>query len=203
MSVARDLSRDEYEAMKAAFVGRWAARNRAVFVLGVRTGYRVSEILSLNVSDVIDEDNRLLDEIEVRRANMKGKKTSRAVAVHPELVEELRKYLAWLDSKCLNHSSLPLFPDQHGKALNRKEYWRVVKGAARRAGLQTRGISTHTMRKSFATWIHGHFLSARESGERLDPIFEVQAALGHTKVDSTIKYLRRDKTRLANAVRSL
>lgn len=203
MGVARDLSAVEYETMKASFSGRWAERNRMVFVLGVRTGFRISEILSLNVGDVVDDMSRIPGEIEVRRSNMKGKKTSRAVAVHDELANELRKYLLWMDSRRINHESRPLFPDLHGKRLNRKEYWRIIKKAAMAAGLPRRGISTHTMRKSFASWVHRKYMKLSAAGEEVDAIFGTQEALGHVKVDSTIKYLRRNKAKVAEVVRSL
>lgn len=203
MATSRALTPHGYELMKSAFAGSWAKRNKAVFVLGVRTGFRISEILSLKVGDVVDESGGVVERIAVRRANMKGKKAGRAVIVHAELERELKEYVAWLDGKCLNNASCPLFPDCRGKPLNRREYWRVIKVTARRAGISLDGTSTHTMRKTFATWLHNGFLDRIAKGEHVDPLFYTQEGLGHASPSSTVQYLKSNKEVIDAAIRSL
>ncbi len=203
MAVSRALTHAGYELMKAAFVGSWGKRNRAVFILGVRTGFRISEILSLKVGDVVDESGRVVERIAVRRAHMKGKKTGRTVAVHPELERELKEYVAWLDGKLLNNASRPLFPDCRGNSINRREYWRIIKTTARRARIPLDGTSTHTMRKTFATWLHNGFLDRIAKGERVDPLYYTQEGLGHASPSSTVQYLKSNKEVIDAAVRAL
>jgi integrase len=46
------LTDDEVARVSQAFRGTHAARDRALFLLGVKTGYRISELRSLRVGDV-------------------------------------------------------------------------------------------------------------------------------------------------------
>ncbi len=49
----RPLSNAEVDRVLAAFAGPAAARDRALFVLGLKAGFRVSELLSLRVGDIV------------------------------------------------------------------------------------------------------------------------------------------------------
>jgi integrase len=49
---ARPLTNGEIANVLNAFTGAYAARDRALFVLGLKSGFRISEMLSLRVSDV-------------------------------------------------------------------------------------------------------------------------------------------------------
>jgi integrase len=46
------FSDEEVELIAKFFSGRYAARNKALFTLGVRSGFRISEMLSLTVGAV-------------------------------------------------------------------------------------------------------------------------------------------------------
>ncbi len=203
MSVARPLDKTEYERFKESFKGVWGPRNRAVFVLGVKTGFRISEILSLKVGDVVDQNRTIAGEIEVKRQNMKKKQESRSVPVHPELLEELEKYADWLESKNLLLRSRPLFPANGNRFLTRQEYWAVMKRAAMLVGVHGRGISTHTMRKTFAERVHVHFMEAVLKGEKVDVLRSTQETLGHKDPESTTHYLRENKKRVWEAVMAI
>ncbi len=52
MRGCRPLTNTEVEQVLGAFVGRSAPRDRALFVLGLKAGFRVSELLSLRVGDI-------------------------------------------------------------------------------------------------------------------------------------------------------
>jgi hypothetical protein len=65
-----------------AFSGSYAARNRALFVLGGKTGFRISALLSPRVSDVWPH-GRLVARVTVRRRPMKGKVQGRSVVLVP------------------------------------------------------------------------------------------------------------------------
>ena len=52
MKGTRPLDNDEIRQVAAAFTGTFAVRNRGLFMLGVSTGGRISELLSLRVGDV-------------------------------------------------------------------------------------------------------------------------------------------------------
>lgn len=61
--------------------------HRTLFILGIRTGFRISELLSLTTKD-IDENS-----ITVRRCNMKGKHSNRSVVLHAQAKLVLHEYL--------------------------------------------------------------------------------------------------------------
>ena len=52
MKGSRPLTNREVDVVLESFTGRHAIRNRALFVLGIKSGFRVSEFLSLRIGDV-------------------------------------------------------------------------------------------------------------------------------------------------------
>ncbi len=53
MKGARPLTDSEVHQVSNSFRGRFAHRDRTLFVLGIKTGLRISELLSLTVGDVL------------------------------------------------------------------------------------------------------------------------------------------------------
>lgn len=134
-------------------------RDQALIILGVKTGFRISELLSLTVADVQG------DTLTVRRCNMKGKHSSRTVPLHAEAKRIVLEYIR------MHSVSNLLFP------ITRQWAWRIIKDAA--AGLGGR-ISTHSMRKSFGMRVY------TKTGK---DIVAAQRALGHKSLASTSHYL--------------
>ena len=52
MKGTRPLDNDEIRLVSACFTGAFEVRNRGLFMLGVSTGGRISELLSLQIADV-------------------------------------------------------------------------------------------------------------------------------------------------------
>src|SRR5215510_6462562 len=93
MKGCRPLSDEEITVMSRSFGGTYAARDWALFIIGLRSGFRISELLSLRVGDV-RQHGRLVDQVTVRRAHMKRKTEGRTVPVHPEAKQALA---LWID----------------------------------------------------------------------------------------------------------
>jgi integrase len=74
MKGCRLLTDDEVKRVRQSFHGRYAKRNEALVVLGVACGFRISELLSLRVGDVL-QHGRIVDRVTVARRFMKGGKT--------------------------------------------------------------------------------------------------------------------------------
>ena len=55
MKGTRPLDNDEIRRVSTCFTGTFEARNRGLFMLGVSTGGRISELLSLRVADAYAE----------------------------------------------------------------------------------------------------------------------------------------------------
>jgi integrase len=77
------LTEGEVAQVAAAFQGAYAARNRALFVLGVRTGFRISELLSVRVGDVWQGGTVGLT-LTVKRPATKGRIAGRTLPLHAE-----------------------------------------------------------------------------------------------------------------------
>lgn len=148
-------------------------RDKCLFTLGVKTGFRVSEILSLKLADTM-QHGAVKDVITVTKAKMKGKVSTRSVPINKEVHTLLVEYVATLPEK-----QKYLFQSQKGTKLSRHQAWRVIKQAADDNKLSG-NVGTHSMRKTFAVKIY----------KELDKdIFKTQKALGHTSVLSTVSYL--------------
>ena len=61
MKGTRPLNNSEISRVSAAFTGTYEVRNRALFMLGVSTGGRISELLSLRVADVYQNGRPVTD----------------------------------------------------------------------------------------------------------------------------------------------
>lgn len=151
-------------------------RDKCLFVLGVKTGFRISELLSLALNDVWDGVN-CYDQVTVRRRNMKGKRQSRTIPLHP-----LAKQV--LDSYIKSGVTGKLFP------ITRQHAWRIIKTAARKAYLSG-CISTHSMRKTFGMNVYNRTNKN---------IVAAQRALGHASLASTSHYLSVDQDIVDNAI---
>lgn len=61
MKGTRPLNNDEIRRVSAAFTGTYEARNRGLFMLGVSTGGRISELLSGQIGDVYQNSQQVTD----------------------------------------------------------------------------------------------------------------------------------------------
>ena len=81
MKGTRPLNNDEIRRVSATFTSTYEARNRGLFMLGVSTGGRISELLSLRVGDVSQNDKPVTD-LLFDKSIVKSKETSRAISVN-------------------------------------------------------------------------------------------------------------------------
>ena len=98
MKGSRPLSNEEVRLVAKSFHGAYAARTKAMFILGVRSGFRISEILSLRVGDVY-QHGKVGDRVSVQRRNMKGETQGRTVLLHPEARAALSVWLEVLQKR--------------------------------------------------------------------------------------------------------
>jgi site-specific recombinase XerD len=164
-------------------------RDKTLFILGVRTGFRISELLSLKVSDVMQHD-KVKNSITVTRANMKRKVKSRTVPLHSEAKAILAQYI--------NESNLSpndaLFQSRKGlDAITRVQAHRILKDVFEKLNLSGK-VACHSMRKTFGTKVY------EKTGKDLRA---TQVALGHESINSTIKYLAVDEEYVQDVILSL
>ena len=152
-----------------------------LFMLGVSTGGRISELLSLTIGDVY-QNGRAVTDLLYDRSIVKGGETSRAVPVNVDGRGAIDALVAWHSAQYDNtEPSRPLFPSRNGQGkqpMSRRTAHNVFKDAFVSAGLNGH-IATHSLRKSFAQRLY----------EQTGDIFAVQEMLGHRNVATTQKYL--------------
>lgn len=174
------LSQDEVDRLLAAPAGAepLAQRDRAMLEVLYATGVRVSELISLRLSD-------LNLEIGCLSAFGKGSK-QRLIPLGEEALAALMDYLKSARSS-LNKSGKEqiIFLNRSGKGLTRQGFWKILKRYAVIAGI-TQSISPHMLRHSFAT----HLL---ENGADLRA---VQTMLGHSDISTTQIYTHVIRERL-------
>ena len=145
-------------------------RDRAILEMLYATGARVSEIVNLDLDDVIDPT--------LVRLFGKGSK-ERVVPVGSFAQRSLAKYLVRTRPGlvALGKGTPALFLNQRGNRLSRQTIWQIIANAAAVAKIPTE-ISPHTLRHSYAT----HLL---EGGA---DVRVVQELLGHSSVATTQIY---------------
>ena len=145
-------------------------RDRAILELLYATGARVSEIVNMDLDDLIDpEIVRLFGKGSKERIVPVGKYAQAAVAAY---LVRVRPTLA-----TLSRGTPALFLNQRGSRLSRQSIWQIISNAALAAKLGVE-VSPHTFRHSFAT----HLL---EGGA---DVRVVQELLGHASVTTTQIY---------------
>lgn len=191
MKGCRPLDDAEIKAVAASFSGPHAARDRALFLLGLRSGFRISELLSLTLGDVV-QAGRMVDRVAVQRRHMKKKIEGRSVLLHPEAKAALAVWVAELAAAGQTVPETPVFLSRKGAAapIGRVQAWRILHTRFAGAGL-TGKLGTHSMRKTFAARVYdrlGHDL------------LRTAAALGHKSINSTVQYLSFAETDIDAAV---
>jgi len=152
-------------------------RDRAMLELLYATGIRVSELISLDVTDV----NLAAGII---RCRSRGKE--RAIPLYPAAIRALSEYIEFIRPQMIaSPDEKSLFVNVSGERMSRQGFWKIIKSYQAKAGIQ-KTITPHTLRHSFAA----HLL---ENGADLRSIQEM---LGHADISSTQIYSQLVKKQL-------
>lgn len=174
------LSPLEVESLLAApkGTGNLDVRDRAMLELLYATGLRVSELISLKLSDLQMDAGYLI---------AFGKRSKQRIIPMGEAAQEtLLYYLRHARHLLLKEqSSSFVFLNRSGKGLTRQGFWKIIKRRALSSNIR-KNITPHTLRHSFAT----HLL---ENGADLR---SVQTMLGHADISTTQIYTHVTRERL-------
>ena len=181
MRGTRPIDNTEIMQVMDCFDGTFATRNRGLFMLGVSTGGRISELLSLTIGSVW-QNGSAVTALLFEKAIVKGGEVSRTVPVNIDGRRAIDDLVAWHSERYGNtEASRPLFPSRNGqgkKKMTTRAAHNVLKKAFTEAGLNGH-LATHSLRKSFAQRLY----------DRTNDIFAVQEMLGHKSVATTQRYL--------------
>jgi integrase len=184
MKGCRALTDQEVILVSKSFSGTYAARDKALFMVGVKSGFRISELLSLTVSDVW-QHGQVVERLAVQRKHMKGKVQGRSVPLHAEAKAALAPWLLRLHQLGGVTPETYLFPSRKGvnRPLRRGQAHHILQEAYEANGL-TGMIGCHGMRKSFGQKVY------EKTGRDLRA---TQHAMGHKSPASTAAYLAVDE----------
>ena len=155
-------------------------RDRAMLEVLYATGLRVSELVSLELTEINVRQG-------VVRVVGKGGK-ERLVPLGEEALDWLQRYLGEARGElCRGRPCSALFPTRRGTAMTRQAFWHLIRRYARRQGLSP-VPSPHTLRHAFATHLLNHGADLRV----------VQMLLGHSDISTTQIYTHVASERLKN-----
>ncbi len=159
-------------------------RNKAMLETLYSCGLRVSELITLKISDLFFEEGfvKVTGKGNKQRFVPVGTSTVKYITIY---VNQIRK-----DIPVQKGFEDTLFLNRRGKQLTRAMIFTIIKNLAIVINLQ-KTISPHTFRHSFAT----HLL---ENGADLRSI---QLMLGHESITTTEVYMHLDKKHLAKVLR--
>lgn len=157
----RDKSKiDEIKAL----LKRQSYRDYFMFVMGINTGLRISDILKLRVQDVRDRTYITIKEQKTGKA-----KRFKINAALRSIVDEYITGMNYQDY---------LFPSRKGsKPIGRVQAYKVLNAVARKVGLDE--IGTHTLRKTFGY----HFY------QKTKDVAQLQEILNHSAPSVTLRYI--------------
>ena len=182
----------EIEKVKAALKAS-SLRDWAMFTLGINTGLRISDILSIKVGDVVDPTFRRLRIKERILIVEKKTKKTRDVLLNDSARHALKKYLASSDLQYMEH--FPLFPSRIGggrMSIQRVRAWTLLNTAAKQSGIRE-NVGTHTMRKTYGYQLY-------QAGV---DVTRIQNMLNHSSPNVTLKYIGITRDETDAAVRAL
>ena len=152
-------------------------RDRAMLEVLYATGLRVTELVTLTLSQVNVRQGLV-------RVIGKGDK-ERLVPLGEEALHWLMRYTREGRPLLLGNDQELLFPSQRGTCMTRQTFWHRIKQLAQVAGVQ-KSLSPHTLRHAFATHLLNHGADLRV----------VQLLLGHSDLSTTQIYTHVAQQRL-------
>ena len=148
-------------------------RDRALFDLAIDSKLRGCDVVAVTIGDLVSGG-------QIRhRATVIQRKTRRPVQF--ELLEPARSsLLTWLELRggCLEDFAFPSRVDPSGH-LSTRQYARLVGEWISEIGLPRKDYGTHSLRRTKAALVY----------KRTGNLRAVQILLGHTKIETTVRYL--------------
>lgn len=181
------------------FDGRYAARDRALFALGITTGFRIGTLLRLQLRHVFKMNN-VVRHISLPPSFFKRRSQGQSKRLSHNSREHLRAWIKDLQQteiyEWYQEAGRPgdvyLFQSQEGynAAMSYPQARKLMVLAAQRAGVHDDAVSTHSMRKTAAKRVLEFYTTEfREGRTTTNPLLLVQMFLGHKDLSATMDYL--------------
>ncbi len=167
-------------------------KHKIFFDIAVFTGERWGAIAQLEVGDIYADASKIIPHNQItfrgctRKKSPDGSQSTRQVPIHPTLKEKLRA-----------HRPPPygyLFPNPQGtNHISLRAADLFLRRAVEAAGLENRGISTHSTRRTFITQLYSKGVD----------IYVLKKLTGHKTLSSLLKYVEIPQNRVNQAINLL
>lgn len=167
-------------------------RDLLLFVVGVNTALRVSDLLQLRIGDFIDENGEVVDRFWLREEKRNKR---HEVVINDSILEALEEYRTAYPDVEKNLNNFLFFNTRtldYSQPIDRRQVWKIISDICRDVGLRG-NYGTHTLRK---TWGY----HARMSGVDLALIMH---KLNHSDLAYTKRYLGITDEELEEVVKRL
>ena len=164
---------------------RHSERNKAIYLLTYRAGFRIGSVAGLRLNDVIDTSGKLKEVVNLHSSIVKGAKNYAAYINHPELREALVDFLRIRRAR---RGVDALFISQKGSAFTPNSLSHLMLKIYNSAGFEQ--ASSHSGRRSFATNI-------LRSGV---DIVALKTLMNHSNIATTAEYVSHNEEYLKQAI---
>jgi len=148
-------------------------RDYLLFVMGINVGLRISDLLNLKISDVL-ENGKVRSNVIIKEG--KTDKT-RTFTINKATSNAIKEYLSTSNNYDMDWY---LFKSRKGdnKPISRVQAWQVLNDSAKLAGIRE-DIGTHTLRKTFGYWSYKQGID----------ITLLQKIFNHSTPSITLRYI--------------
>lgn len=146
-------------------------RDYCLFVLGINSGLRISDLLKLKISDVIEKE-KIKDRIRLREKKTNKFKDFPLSEKAKQSIKEYLKTRIYTENE-------PLFISRKNKGfLLRQQAYKIINNVAKAVGIKEK-IGTHTLRKTFGyhAYNNGHDIAL------------IQKLFNHSSPAVTLRYI--------------
>ncbi|MGN0819891.1 MAG: tyrosine-type recombinase/integrase [Christensenellaceae bacterium] len=173
-------SYEDFASMQGYFWENGKIRDWALWTIGVSLGLRISDLLSLKINSLLNDDKTFRDRIVI--IEQKTNKANNCL-ITESVVDAVTKYLDSIEWKFKMDDFL--FKSHKTKGKMFEEYgWKILSDAGKALNLPI-VIGSHTMRKSFANIA----ACVDKSSIDMNAITKIQGLLNHSDQRVTMRYL--------------
>lgn len=165
-------------------------RNYLLFVMGINVGLRISDLLSLRISDVW-QNGKCVEAIVIREQKTKKYRT---IALNGATEEAIERYLGSL--KTFNENDWLFKSRKYGTPLTKQSAHRIINQIMADCGIVGHW-GTHTLRKTFAYQL---YMANAEQPMILEYLMKL---LNHSSQQITLAYMGIEQQQLNNLVENL
>lgn len=181
-------SMGDIQRISAWFLSNGRYRDNMLFIIGINFGLRVSDLLTLRFSHLIDEQFRFKTTfpiLEKKTRNTRKVQKNRYITINDAVVDAVVLYLENTDGVKLSDYLFRGESNRCGdanKPIHRNSVERILKEVGEALGLDAH-IATHTLRKTFA--YHQMLMSNNDPRKLL----LLQKMFGHSTSAQTLDYI--------------